>query len=155
MVWEVSDMDEFFGRIKFQASKAKDEAKKITKQVVNKTNSLLGQTKVSFAISEAESKIDDIYKEIGKDIFGRYNKGEDFGTRINESCEKINALMEEIASLQETLAELKVNVRCSCGELNPKTSTYCSKCGQKLNEAEFEVDEEDVVIINPISSNEE
>ena len=148
-------MDEFFDRIKFQASKAKDESKKITKQVVNKTNSLLGQTKVSFAISEAESKIDDIYKEIGKDVFVRYNKGEDFGTQINESCEKINALMEEVASLQNTLAELKVNVRCACGELNPKTSTYCSKCGQKLNGAEFETDEEDVVIINPISSNEE
>ena len=149
-------MDEFFDRIKVQASRAKDEAKKITKQVVNKTNSLLGQTKVSFAISEAESKIDDIYKEIGKNIFNNYNNGDDFGTQINESCEKIAALMEEVFSLQETLAELKVNVRCECGELNPKKSTYCSKCGQKLDSTEIEVDEEeDVVIISPVSSNEE
>ena len=149
-------MDEFFDRIKVQASRAKDEAKKITKQVVNKPNSLLGQTKVSFAISEAESKIDDIYKEIGKNIFDNYKNGEEFSAPINESCEKIIALMAEVTSLQETLAELKVNVRCECGELNPKTSTYCSKCGQKLNGAEFEVDEEeDVVIIRPVPSNEE
>ena len=56
-------MEEMFDRIKEHAYKAKDGAVKLTKTVIGKTNNVVSQTKVKFAISETEDKIKEIYGE--------------------------------------------------------------------------------------------
>ena len=50
-------MEEVFDKIKVQANRAKDEAKKWTKTVIDKTNNVVNQTKLKFAINETEDKI--------------------------------------------------------------------------------------------------
>lgn len=141
-------MEKFFDTIKTYASKAKDETTKVAKHVWGKTNDLVDQTKISVAISETERKIDDIYKEIGAIVCENYNSGEEYGTQINECCEKVDSLKEEIASLQKELAKLKSGVQCACGQYNNKDAVYCSSCGEKI-EKEFETPDEQVVIIKP------
>ena len=59
-------MDDILGKVKEHAAWAKDEAAKLSKHVYEKTNNVIGKTKISFAISETESKIKDVYAEIGK-----------------------------------------------------------------------------------------
>lgn len=127
-------MDDFLGKVKEQAAWAKDEAAKLGKQVYEKTNNVIGKTKISFAISETDSKIKDVYSEIGKLVYERYAAGEDICEFAKESCEKIEALLKEKADLNEKLAELKETVKCAgCGKNNAADASYCSGCGSKLD----------------------
>lgn len=65
-------MEEVFDKIKERANKAKDSAVQVTKTVIEKTNNIVNQTKLKFSISETESKIKDIYTEIGKAVYENY-----------------------------------------------------------------------------------
>ncbi|MDO5397713.1 MAG: hypothetical protein Q4G33_07265 [bacterium] len=129
-------MDEFIGKVKEQASKAKSEAVNLGKRVYDKTNTAISIGKISFAISETESKIKDEYAAIGKTIYEKYlEKGGDVCDCVKAGCEAIDALYAEKMTLKEKKAELKESVTCSnCGEFNKKTASYCSKCGSKLEE---------------------
>lgn len=126
-------MDEIFDRMREHANKAKDEAAKLTRQVVDKTNCLITQTKLNFAVNETEGKIKEIYAQMGKKVYEKHLNGVDVYEELEESCMKIDDLMAEAADLREKLAEVRDSLKCpKCGEYNKKTSTYCSKCGSIL-----------------------
>ena len=132
-------MEEVFDKIKEKAYKAKDGAVKLTKNVIDKTNNVVNQTKLKFAISETESKIEDIYAEIGKVVYEKYaDTNEACCEFVAEKCGKIDALKEEAAELKEQLEQLKETVKCPvCGAYNGTEDVYCSKCGEKLYNTEF------------------
>lgn len=129
-------MDEFIGKVKEQASKAKSEAVNLGKRVYDKTNTAISIGKLSFAISETEGKIKDEYAAIGKIIYEKYlEKGGNVCDCVKAGCEAIDSLYAEKMTLKEKKAELKESVTCpQCGEFNKKTAVYCSKCGLKLEE---------------------
>lgn len=144
-------MEEMFDKIKVHAEKAKDGAVKITKTVIDKTNNVVNQTKIKFAISEIRGKIKDIYTEIGKTVYENYIETGDAAENITEKCVKIDALNEEMTELKERLAELKETVRCPvCDSYNHTDDVYCSKCGEKLytETPQEEDNEENTVTIN-------
>lgn len=141
-------MDEFIGKVKEQASKAKSEAVNLGKRVYDKTNTAISIGKLSFAINETESKIKDEYAAIGKIIYEKYlERGEAVCECVKAGCEAIDSLYAEKMALKEKKAELKESVTCpQCGEFNKKTAAYCSKCGIKLEEEaknEYEADTEE------------
>ncbi len=126
-------MEEVLDKIKVHASKAKDGAVKLTKTVIDKTNNVVNQTKLKFAISEIKGKVNDIYTEMGKTVYEEYEKTGEITEELAEKCGKVDALMEEMLEIKERLAELKETVRCSeCGSYNHVDDVYCSKCGEKL-----------------------
>ena len=150
-------MEEVFDKIKVQASKAKDGAVKLTKIVIDKTNNVVNQTKLKYAINETEDKISEIYAEIGKAIYDGRESDTDISDVISEKCDKIDSLQAEVSELKEQLAQLKETVKCSeCGAYNHADDLYCSKCGQKLRTVEEFASEydEDAVIID-VSEDEE
>ncbi|MCI8404969.1 MAG: hypothetical protein HFE49_08735 [Clostridia bacterium] len=145
-------MEEVFDKLKEQASKAKDGALKLTKTVIGKTNNVVSQTKLKFAISDTEDKIKEIYTEMGKSIYDCYKATGDADNSLIEKCGKIDALMIEVAEFKEQLAELKETVKCDeCGAYNHSEDVYCSKCGAKLlKDSGFSSEDDDnVVTINP------
>ena len=125
-------MDEFLDKIKDGASKTKDAAERLAKEVAKRTSNAITSTKLSYAINDANNKIKDIYAEIGKTMYEKYlDNGEesDFASEF----EKISVLMQDIEILETKKAELKNVLRCAeCSTLNPTTSEYCAKCGAKL-----------------------
>ena len=129
-------MDEFIGKVKEHATKAKNEAVNIGKRVYDKTNTAISIGKLSFAINETESKIKDEYTALGKIIYEKYlEHGEPVCECVKAGCEAIDSLYAEKMALKEKKAELKESVSCpQCGEFNKKTAAYCSKCGVKLEE---------------------
>lgn len=140
-------MEEVLDKIKEQANKAKDGAVKLTKTVIDKTNNVVNQTKVKFAISETKGKIKEVYTEIGKEVYEEYLKDGDAADTVAEKCAKIDALKEELTELKERLAELKETVRCAnCDAYNHYDDVYCSKCGEKLSNEEETESEETVTI---------
>ena len=48
-------MDELFDKLKDGASKAKDNAEKIAKKVAQRTSNVINQTKLTFAVNEAQN----------------------------------------------------------------------------------------------------
>lgn len=142
-------MEEMFDKIKEQAYKAKDGAVKLTKTVIGKTNNVVSQTKVKFAIGETEDKIKEIYCEMGKTAYERYKDSGNCCDGVAEKCSKIDVLMDELNELKEQLAELKETVKCpNCGGYNHTEDAYCSKCGGKLqNDIDIYDEEEQTVTI--------
>ena len=66
-------MDEFFCKVKEHAVKAKDEAARLAHHMVDKRNNIMTQTKIGFAVNETEEKINEIYTNMGKKVYNRYN----------------------------------------------------------------------------------
>lgn len=150
-------MDDFFDKVKEQAYKAKDNASKITKQIVDKTGNIVGQTKLAFAANETEDKIKDIFAELGKTVYEKYKADGDICECMEERCKKIDVLYEEVAELRSKLAELKDSIKCqNCGEFNKKSADFCSKCGNSLKaKADYEdfsyrYDDDDVISIKSV-----
>lgn len=140
-------MEEFIGKVKEQASWAKDEAIKLGKRMYEKTNTTISIGKLSFAISETEGKIKDEYEKIGKTVYEKYLNDGSICDCLKENCETIDSLFAEKMALKEKKAELKESVACEqCGEYNKKGAAYCSKCGARLaqeDEYSYEADTEE------------
>ena len=157
-------MDEIFDRIKDRAAKAKDNAEKIAKEVAKLTSKAITQTKLSFAVNEAENKIKDVYTEIGKAVYAMHLDGEDVNESFAASFDQLDKLNEELELINAKIAELKDSLKCGeCGAYNASDAEYCAKCGSQLDHTEpaaeddidgaFEEaedgDEEEVIVINP------
>lgn len=128
-------MSDFFEKVKLNAHKTKDEAVKIGRQVLGKANNVVGQTKLNFAINDAENKIKDIYAEMGKKIYlNHLSETKEYDT-LEENCAQIDKLFEEINALKDKMAELKDSVKCpNCGAYNKQDSLYCSNCGTPIKD---------------------
>ena len=146
-------MEEVFDKIKEHANKAKDSEVQVTKTVIEKTNNIVNQTKLKFSISETESKIKDIYTEIGKAVYENYKSTGEVIDDMEEKFAKIDAMTEEVNELKEQLYQLKENVKCpKCGAYNHSDDVYCSKCGERIYNVNSDdtdsYDDDEVVIIN-------
>lgn len=161
-------MDEIFDKIKDGATKAKDSATKIAREVAKRTTNAITHTKLAFAVNETQNKIKDIYGEIGKNLYAKYLDGKECGDEFSDSFDQLDKLMDEVEALNAKIAELKNSLKCpECGAYNPTEADFCSKCGARLvkedeakeddadideafAEAETEEDdEEEVIVINP------
>lgn len=130
------NLDEIFGKFS-------GKAKSITKNVASKANDTVESAKISWAISEAEKKIEDLKMNIGDIIYNEYLKSKDFEGVLGELCEKIDNLNEEIEIMQDKKAEIKNEKRCEvCGAFNKLNGVYCSACGEKLGDEGEENGEE-------------
>lgn len=126
-------MSDFMDKLKKNAFMAKDEAFKFGRHVWNQAENMVDRTKVNIAINDTESKINDIYAEIGEKIYSHYNNGDFTEEEIEDKCKKIDSLAEEMNALKEKLAELKKTVKCpNCGEYNDEGNKFCSKCGNTM-----------------------
>lgn len=146
-------MEEMLDKIKGGATKLFGRASKAAKQVAEKTDTVMTQTKISFAISETKNKMEEIYTDIGKKVYQKHLEGTDFCDCMTEALEKLDELNEELEALNERLSEAKSVIKCkSCGENNPKNSSFCANCGESLRDDYEENDEEtddEVIIIKP------
>ena len=149
-------MDNFFDKIKDGASKAKDGAGHVAKVFAKHTSKAINLTKLSYSISEANSKINEIYAQIGKDTYKKYLEGADADTEFVDMFKQIDSLMQDIDALNEKKATLKNSHICSnCGAGNAQDADYCTKCGAHLEKDEDDIDEEievDEIEITPQQS---
>lgn len=153
-------MDEFFDRIKDGAFRVKDGAELVAREVAKRTAEAITHTKLSFAINQAQSKIKDVYTEIGESLYAQHVEGTDLDESLVPYFEQLDKLNDEIDSLNSKRAEIKNSLQCSeCGALNPKDSAFCSKCGSKfepkatdaddINETIIDDDDDEEIIIEP------
>ena len=126
-------MDEFVEKIKSGAAKVFTEAEKFTNSAVEKTSSVVNQTKLNYAVGVNEKKIKDVFAQIGKAVYDEYKNGGECPEAIADDLKLIDSLYDEIAELKAKIADMKNSVVCSkCGAYNTNESIFCSQCGEKL-----------------------
>lgn len=121
---------EFFDKLGKKAT----QAYKIT---ADKTGKLAKETKLKIKISDLKSQINDLYEEIGKNVYQKHIRedkeaNEQIEEDINNLCTKIDVLSDEIDSLLEQCLELKDKKQCkNCYKEIEKNDKYCPNCGAK------------------------
>lgn len=118
---------EFFDKIGKKAS----EAYKVT---ADKTGKIAKETKIKLKITELKSQINDIYEEIGKKVYEKHIREEEYSIEkeLDESCTKIDAITDQINSLLKQCLDLKDKKQCpKCYTEIEKEVKFCPNCGEK------------------------
>jgi len=110
-------------------SKAKDTAKKVT----NKSGEIIEIAKLNLAVTNEEDKIEKVYTEIGKKLYGTYCAGQSVDQDIKNLCEEVDDEEARVRMLKRKIGDLKQTSFCkSCGAVVKKDALFCPKCGIRL-----------------------
>ncbi len=102
------------------------------KGAAEKTSKLAKETKLKMKISDNKSKIDELYKEIGKKVYQKHASKDDncIKDQIEEELSKIDNLSQEIDSYHDQILELSNEKVCvKCKEPMDINAKFCPKCG--------------------------
>ena len=112
---------------------AKGAASKTAKIAKDKSGEIYEITKLSIAISEAENKIDKLFKNVGILTYRDYENGFDLSDDIKALLSDVDEKFKEIDEMKAKINEIKsVNACPKCNSTNPKGSNFCSNCGETL-----------------------
>lgn len=110
------------------------KASEAYKMTTDKTGKIAKETKLKLKINELKTQINDIYEEIGKKVYEKHIREEEFSIKkdLEEQCTKIDVLSDEIDSLLKQCLELKDKKQCpNCFSEIEKEMKFCPNCGQK------------------------
>lgn len=137
---------DFFSKLRKKAT----QTYQVTKE---KATNLSEELKLKGKINDLKDKIDNIYNEIGKNVYNEVKDGKDVSKEeIIVKCEEISKLKEQIEKIQVDILALKKARKCiNCGEELDVNDMYCYKCGAKQPEQEkVEVKEENVETVKEV-----
>lgn len=111
-----------------------DNVKKIVtdtaQTAVKKSGEIIESTKIKYNIFDLKNDIDKIYREIGEEIYNKFENEADVFDSVTQKCELIKEKNKMIAQLEKEIAELKNFVKCeNCYSDCERTMKYCPKCG--------------------------
>ena len=110
-------------------NKAKDTAKMVT----NKSGEIIESAKLNLAVSNEEDKIEKVYTEIGKKLYGTYCSGKSVDEDVHKLCVEVDDEEAKIRMLKKKIGDLKQTSFCkSCGAIVKKDALFCPKCGIRL-----------------------
>ncbi len=125
--------------------------KKVTetyKVASEKTNKVAAETKIRMKMSDNKSKINDIYKEIGKKVYEKYalDGSLDIKEDIENELGRIKELSDEIVEFERQILDLADKKECiNCKATLDKKAKFCPECGTEQPEIVEEVKEAEVV----------
>lgn len=123
---------EFFDKIT-------EKATKTYKGAAEKTGKIARETKLRIKINENKSKVNEIYKEIGKKVYQKHVSDEEVCIKkdLEEECAKIDILSNEIEDYNKEILSLSNLKECvECKEKIKRDAKFCTKCGAKQPEEE-------------------
>lgn len=132
---------EFFDKLGKKAS----EAYKVT---ADKTGKIAKEAKLRMKMGELKSEINDIYEEIGKIVYQKHIREDEFDISkdVDEYCTKIDCLSDEIDSILKQCLELKDKRQCpNCYSEIEKNVKFCPECGEKQEVQEESAKEVEVI----------
>lgn len=103
------------------------------KTVTQKTGEFVELTKLNLNVSNEEDKLEKIYSEIGKMVYGSYSAGQEVSDEIQKLCESVDDEEAKIRIIKRKIAELKQTSFCKvCGVNVKKDALFCPNCGLRL-----------------------
>ena len=115
-----------------------DAASKTYKFTAEKTSKLAKETKLRMQINESKRKIEDLYKEIGEEVYQKSILDEDIKKEdLKEKCDEIDELSDKIVNCKNEILTLKEKRQCkNCYEEIEITAHFCPNCGFEQPEIE-------------------
>ena len=104
------------------------------KYTQDKTNKLAKTAKLKANINENKQKVEDLYLEIGKQVYENHVREEkiDIVAKIEDICKEIDAYTDEIESSRKEILKLKDLKQCKvCSFEMELDYEFCPKCGAK------------------------
>lgn len=109
----------------------KGKISKASYSTVQKAKDISELTKLNMAISESETKIVELYSEIGMRIYDAYKENPIL--EAEEQIKQITELQEAIEVCKLQINVLNAGSTCPrCGAKTKPSMVYCSNCGLKL-----------------------
>lgn len=109
---------------------------------MQKAKDLSEITKLNMAVSESETKINEIYSEIGYKVYCAYR--ENPLEEVKEEIGQIRELEEAMEACKLQIQAINAMNSCSrCGAKIKPEMMFCSSCGMKLQSEEQETVEEE------------
>ncbi len=106
------------------------EAKKAGDFLVDKATKAKDYTVATWNVAEIRTKIDQLYKEIGKAVYNAHTTEADTAEEINQYVEEISALKEAMQEKEETKQAIRNQKTCpGCGKGVGKDHSFCPYCG--------------------------
>lgn len=121
---------DFFDKLGKKAS----EAYKVT---ADKTGKIAKEAKLKLKVGELKSEINNIYEEIGKIVYQKHIREDDFDISkdVDEYCTRIDCLSDEIDTILKQCLELKNKKQCpKCFVEMELEAKFCPECGEKQKE---------------------
>ena len=118
---------DFFDKLGKKASEA-------YKATADKTGKIAKETKLKLKMNELKSQISDLYEEIGKVVYEKHIREEDYDIKeqIEELCTKIDVISDEIESKLQECLDLKDKKQCpKCYAKIEKDDKFCPEYGEK------------------------
>ncbi len=115
-----------FNNIKRGATDAANKAAKKTGEITN-------IAKLTMNIKNAETKLGDVYEEIGRLFYTAERTGEDCTSEIAANIMKADKIKADIANFKAEIAVLRNVVVCeNCGNEVNADFAFCNFCGTKI-----------------------
>ena len=111
----------------------------IGKKTTEATSKITKEAKLKLKMGDNKNKINNLYQEIGKKVYEKHARGENVGINeeLNEEFEKIDSLSSEIEEARLEILKLNNKKICSnCYSEVDTSSSFCPKCGEKLQNEE-------------------
>ncbi len=117
----------------YDLTKLKDSINKSVEDAKEKSEKFIEVSKVNLEILNKEKEITDLYAELGKKIYRKYDKNKTFDSSIiEEKCKEIKKIKDEIKELKKNVLKLQNKKLCPvCENEVDKHSSYCKHCGFK------------------------
>ena len=115
------------------------KANETRKNAAEKTSKFTREMKLKSQINDSKSKIEELYKEIGKRVYEKHVAGQnvDIKTDLIEECSKIDAYASEINDMRVEILSLKDLKLCSnCATEIALNAKFCPKCGTVQEESQ-------------------
>lgn len=97
-----------------------------------KSSELVEIGKININISSEEDRIQKLYEQIGRKIYGYFASGEEVPDELKNMCLEIQSREKTIKGLKQKILEIKNIKLCEqCGAEVEKTDIFCPKCGTK------------------------
>ena len=128
--------------------KLSKKASETYKSAAEKTNKIAAETKLKIKMNDNKSKINEIYKEIGKKVYEKYalDGTLDIKSDIENELGRIKELADEIVGFEKQMLDLSDMKTCvQCGNKMEKGAKFCPECGATQPEEVKEVKEAEVV----------
>ncbi|MGI6776663.1 MAG: zinc-ribbon domain-containing protein [Acetivibrionales bacterium] len=105
----------------------------VAQTAAKKSSDLMEITKLNMSISTEEDKIQKLYQKIGREVYQRFCSNDEVLDYFKEDCKSISNHMENISSIKEKIRQIKnIRVCTGCGAEIGSSSSFCPKCGTKI-----------------------
>lgn len=117
-----------------------DAASKTYKFTAEKTSKIAKETKLKIQINESKRKIEDLYREIGEEVYQKSILDEDIKMEdLKDKCDEIDELSDKIINCKNEILTLKEKRQCkNCYEEIDITAHFCPNCGFEQPEVKKE-----------------